>query len=363
MLFFVIALNILGEEILKGKKFYFLTIGEAGYSRSWNYYKGLLKLGETAEFVQIDPKKLIKTFITIKKKTSINDDFVVMSPSHYLVPFARFFLGKNVYLDAGWSLFEGSIISRRKIGFIGTNVLKTYFIDLTASFLAKRIILESNAQKAFYCKSFLLRNSKCSVIYTGIDEEQFKLNLQYQTPIDIFKNSKIVLFRGKYTAEAGLEVLAKASKLLSNEKITFWIYSPGIPKDLEFSSNTIVIDGFLASKQDLAKVYSEASLTLGQLSNHSRLRRTIPHKAFESAFLAKPYLSARTKGILELFTENKDIFCFNAGDENDLAKKIRNFFGNFSAHESIGKNMKKKYDLELSQCELSSKFLKVTEGV
>jgi len=348
---------------LKDKKFYFLTIADAGYSRSWNYLEGLRKIGVNAEFVQLSPKNLIKTFWVFRKKTSKYDVFVIMSPSHYLVPLARIFLGKNLYLDAGWSLFEGSIISRRQIGFMGIKILKAYLIDLTASFLAKRIILESNAQKAFYCKMFLVRKSKCSVIYTGIDEAQFKVNSKFQVPIDIFKNSKIVLFRGKYTSEAGLEVLAKASKLLSNEEITFWIYAPGIPKDLEFSSNTIVINSFVDSKHNFAKVYSEASLTLGQLSNHSRLRRTIPHKAFESAFLSKPYLSARTKGILELFTEDEDIFCFKAGDENDLAKKIRMFFTNINSYERIGENMRKKYDSELSQCELASRFLKTVEGV
>ena len=344
------------------ENFYFLTIGEAGYSRSWNFYKGILNLGLTAEFIKINPKKLLRSVWAVKKRTSRHDVFVIMSPSHYLVPLARIFLGKNVYLDAGWSLFEGSIISRRQMGFIGTNIVKAYLIDLTASFFAKRIFLESKAQKAFYCKIFLVRKRKCSVIYTGVDETQFKMNSDFQTPSDLFKNSKIVLFRGKYTAEAGLGVLAQASKLLSAEKITFWIFSPGIPKNLEFSSNTIVINTFLDSKQSLAKVYSEASLTLGQLSNHKRLKRTIPHKAYESAFLSKPYLSARSNGILELFTEDEDILCFNAGDENDLAEKIRMFFTDFQNYERIGINMRKKYDSDLSQDDLANRFLQLTKG-
>ena len=347
---------------MKDRRIYFLTIGEIGYSRSWNYFVGLSKIGVTTEFVKLDPKKLIKSFIALKKRTSKTDVFIVMSPSHYLVPFAKIFLGKNTYLDAGWSLFEGSILARRQLGFMGMNVFKAYFIDFTASLFAKRVILESNAQKAFYCKIFLVRKKKCSVIYSGFDEEQFKLNLEFQTPIDLFKNSKIVLFRGKYTAEAGLEILARASKLLSKEEITFWIYSPGISRNLEFSANTIVINNFVESKQNLAKIYSEASLTLGQLSNHSRLSRTIPHKAYESAFLSKPYLSARTKGILELFTEDQNIFCFNAGDANDLARKIRMFFENLSNYERIGIKMREKYDLELSQCKLASRFLTMTEG-
>jgi glycosyltransferase involved in cell wall biosynthesis len=350
------------EGNLKDKNFYFLTIAEAGYSRSWNYLEGLRKIGVNAEFVQLDPKNLIKTFWVFRKKRSKHDVFVIMSPSHYLVPFARVFLGKNVYLDAGWSLFEGSIISRRQKGFIGINILKVYLIDFMASFFAKRIFLESNMQKGFYCKIFLVRKKKCSVIYTGVDEAQFKMNSNFKTPSDLFNNSKIVLFRGKYTAEAGLEVLAQASKLLSKEKITFWILSPGIPKNLEFSNNTIVINTFVDSKQNLAKVYSEAGLTLGQLSNHTRLKRTIPHKAYESAYLSKPYLSARSNGILELFTEDKDILCFNAGDENDLAKKISMFFTDFQNYEGIGVNMRKKYDLDLSQCDLANRFLQLTKG-
>ncbi len=347
---------------MKDRSIYFLTIGEIGYSRSWNYFVGVSKIRVTAEFVKLDPKRLIKSFVTLKKRTSKTDVFIVMSPSHYLVPFAKIFLGKSTYLDAGWSLFEGSILTRRQLGFMGTNIIKAYFIDLISSFFAKKIILESEAQKVFYCKLFLVRQKKCSVVYTGIDEEQFKSNTQFQTPMDLFNNSKIVLYRGKYTAEAGLEVLAKASKLLSTQDITFWVYSPGIPKNLEFSSNTIVINTFVDSKQNLAKVYSEARLTLGQLSNHTRLKRTIPHKAYESAFLSKPYLSARTKGILELFVEDREIICFNPGEAQDLANKIKMFFSNSSEYEKIVINMKKKYDSDLSQSRLVAKFIGVVEG-
>jgi glycosyltransferase involved in cell wall biosynthesis len=332
-----------------------------GYSRSWNYFTSLSKIGVNAEFIKLDQKKLIKNFIAIKKRTSRKDVFIVMSPSHYLVPFTKIFLGNNTFLDAGWSLFEGSILTRRQLGFIGTNIVKSYLIDLIASIFAKRIILESKAQKTFYCKLFLVRKTKCSVIYTGVDEEQFKLNTKFETPLDLYNNSKIVLYRGKFTTEAGLEVLAEASKLLSMEEITFWVFSPEIPKDLEFSRNTFVVSEFVDAKQNLATIYSKAKLTLGQLSNHPRLSRTIPHKAYESAFLSKPYLSARTKGILELFTEDKDILCFNPGEAQDLANKIKTFFTNSHEYAKIGIKMNKKYDSELSQLKLAAKFIGVVE--
>jgi len=343
------------------KVIYFLTIGDKGYSRSWTYYTGLKKIGVKTEFIKFDNKKLFRTFIALRNKSSRTDVFIVMSPSHYLTPFTRLFLGRNTFLDAGWSLFEGSVLTRMEVGFMGINVVKTFFIDLIAFKSAKKIFLESESQKIFLCKLFLLKKSKCFVIYTGVDENQFIIDHNFQTPPDLYSNGAIVLFRGKYTVEAGLEVLADASMILSQDRITIWIFSPGIPKSLAFSKSTYINDGFVDSKQGLAKIYSKSSLTLGQLSKHPRLHRTIPHKAFESAFHAKPYLSSRTKGILEIFSENEEIICFEPGDAIDLAHKIRLFFAEKSKFEKLGNKMESRYKLDLSQDKLASKMLGLVE--
>jgi len=349
------------SKLLSKKKTYALFIGESNYSRSWVSITRLIESKINVSVTSMNSNKLVRSFFSLNKKTSRGDDFIVMSPCHYLTPFARLFLGKNIYLDAGWSLFEGSIISRRNFGFLGINVLKLYLIDFLAALFAKKIILESHQQKFFYSKLFLVKPSKCHVIYTGVNEREFKPNSQYTLPSDLFNNSKIVLFRGKYSTEAGLEVLAQTTNLLASEKITIWVLSPGMPETLIFSKNTIVIRDYLESPHDLAAVYKASSLTLGQLSNHSRLGRTIPHKAYESAFLGKPYLTARTKGILELFVEDREILCFEPANAFDLAQKIKDFFNNPDKLEGLGQNMRKKYDLDLSQSKLAKQLLEVIE--
>jgi glycosyltransferase involved in cell wall biosynthesis len=285
-----------------------------------------------------------------------------MSPSQYLVPFVRFFLGKNIVLDAGWSLFEGTVISRKRYGFLGSLAIKNYLIDFTSSYIAKKIILESNLQKEFYLKLFLVKRKKCFVLYSGIDEEAFSENKSYELPPDIFSNSKIVLFRGKYTAEAGVEILAEATKLLSSESITFWVFCPGLPPIVKFSSNTIIISNIVQLKQDLARVYCASALTIGQLSNHKRLGRTIPHKAYESAFLSKPYLTARNTGINELFLENKELLCINGNNALELASKIKGVIGNPEILKSVGTQMKMKYNNICSQAELSELFLEIVRS-
>ena len=155
--------------MLNPKKIIFLTIGETGYSRSWTYFNGAKKLGANVEFIKINSSQLIKQFLQIKKQVSKDYVFVVMSPSQYLVPFVRFFLGKNIVLDAGWSLFEGTVISRKRYGILGSLAIKNYLIDFTSSHIARKIILETKLQKDFYSKLFLVRKRKCNVLYTGFD--------------------------------------------------------------------------------------------------------------------------------------------------------------------------------------------------
>jgi hypothetical protein len=138
-------------------KIYFFTLTEGGYSRSWNYFVGLSDIGIDVIFVRINRRKLFRGVLEIRKRHTKNDINVIMSPSHILVPIIRILLGKKTYLDAGWSLFEGSVISRRKLGFLGTNVVKSYLIDFISSHFAKKIILESYLQKEFYSELFLVK--------------------------------------------------------------------------------------------------------------------------------------------------------------------------------------------------------------
>ena len=96
---------------------------------------------------------------------------------------------------------------------------------------------------------------------------------------------------------------------------------------------------------------------MGQLAKHERLVRTIPHKAFEAAFLGKAYLTGRNQGILEIFEEDKEITCFNPGDPIDLAKKILELFAEPKSLKNLGLNMQVKYNKVASQTHLSEKLL------
>lgn len=333
---------------------YFLSLTPPGYSRSWTYFKGLEQRHLEVKYIQIRAPYL-KSLSLLRNKICVNDELVVTSPSQILAILSRVILNRKVILDAGWSLFEGEVVSRKKYGLFGLRALKIYLVDYFAYHMSRKIFVETASQQDFFRKLFILKSSKIEVLYTGIDEESFSEERPPAHYSLLNENLFSVIFRGKYNLEAGLDILSKATEILKSENIAFLIYSPGLPENLKFSDNTQVFRQIL-SKSEISFLLRNSDLSLGQLSNNRRLSRTIPHKAFESAFCSTPYLTARTTGILELFS-NSEIFTFEPGSAEDLAEQIFLISKNKILCKQIGLGMRQKYDSSCSQKILTDKFV------
>ncbi len=333
----------------------FLSIGPEGYSRSWTYFSEVSSRDLGAVFIKIEPSRVIKELLMVKHLYPGQNTIVIMSPSQYLVPLVRVLLKGQIVLDAGWSLFEGTVLSRSRYGFLGYIFIKTFLIDFIASHLSSLILLESENQKNFYCKLFLVKKQKAQVLYTGVDEKSFLPDSRKFLNSD--HNGKFLIsFRGKYNPEAGIEILAEATRLIKNTNCFFVIYCPGLPSGIEFGAN-VYIDTAVHSKSEFGELQKSSFLTLGQMARHQRLRRTIPHKAFEAAFMSTPFLTGRNAGILEIFRENVEIACFNPGDPADLARKIDMLCNKPLEARELGKQMNVQYTKYLSQSKLGSRFI------
>ena len=120
-------------------------------------------------------------------------------------------------------------------------------------------------------------------------------------------------------------------------------------------------DGALNTWSILAVSPNKKSCTisLGQLAKHNRLNRTIPHKAFESAFLSTPYLTAGNRGISELFADGVEIACFSPGNSLALVDGIRNLFSDHDKLNEMSSLIHKKYHNICNQEMLSRDFLKI----
>ena len=297
--------------ILKTEKYVFISYLDSDYSRTSVFLTDTRK--ENYYFWKVQGTKLgkLRSLIALSMKFSTaRTTFIVMSPCHSLVIPLRFLTLRPIILDAGWSLTEALQVrdlSRKHFA----NKILTYIIDFLSFHLSKISLFESNHQCTWIQKKFLLRKSKTLSIFTGFNEFRYA-NLNPVMPAELSERSEFqedyVLFRGSFTNEAALDLLCKISQA---RKILGKKFVIATNRDFDYfkkCENVILIHRKL-SESEIKFLYLNCSLAIGQLRNTLRLANTIPHKAFEAAYFARPYLTADATGIREfLSSDNQAIF-------------------------------------------------------
>lgn len=341
----------------------FLSFVNQTYSRSAVYMdvknpKVEFHLIESNSWIAITQiRKIIKANLGYKVI------FVVMSPCHKLVPIIRLQTKSKIILDAGWPLIDGIFVRHFQWPKKLALVIKIYIIDFVSFQLSHKILFETNAQRDRCIKIYQIRKNKSFRLFTGFNEEIY-LNAMERGLLDScnchicnLPNSTLkVFFRGAYNDEAGIEEITSAARALNREKIVFIIAIKNLPKKsyLRKISNVLIIESTL-TETEIAHFYLTADITLGQLSSSGRLKRTIPHKAFEAAYFAKPYVTANSGGIREFLT-SEDAFLLESNVEFPLANAIIKLKNKKILCENLSISIKKTYQKTASQEKLRADF-------
>ena len=335
----------------------FLSLEGNRFSRTLNYYHGIQKLGLVAHWFEINPRRKNRGIRDVVRNFRFSDVvFVVASPSHVLVPYLRVRTRRKVVLDAGWPLYDGVIQSRREFGILGWRLFLTFSLDFLAFHFANTIFLETCAQIDACRRRYLLPENKLFDLATGFDENRFKgfgsTTTSIRKPQD-----PIVLFRGGPQDEAGLQVLFEAIKYVNtSNRVRFVVISKlKIPEAFN-SENLEVISDF---QDDLVlwNLYREAVFVLGQLSNHSRLDKTLPHKFFEAGFFKKAYVTS-DRGVIGNYVKTNEVVGFKAGNAIDLARKLNELLSSPKQIDFLGNSISGLYMRNFAQDILTRHFLK-----
>ncbi len=243
----------------------------------------------------------------LRRTLEVDSILVVMSPCHKVAIVARVILKNRIILDAGWPLTDGAL-SRHLSVLKMHRILSSYVIDFLAFLSAGIVLLETKEQIQRVHRLFRVPLARLKVSYTSLNETCFKDSSEMGNKIDevklfINKNPQTlkVLFRGKVNNESGIDNILTASKILEQEADFIFVVGAGnqLP---ELGANCIQIVN--VSNSELREIYSLVDVALGQLSDHPRLKYTIPHKAFEAGYFGKRYLTTLTPGIREIYQES-----------------------------------------------------------
>src|SRR3989344_2854360 len=311
-----------------------------------------------------DSSPFLKKFLNLyKKHRSIKNGYDLLFvgySAHILVPFARLISNKKIVFNALGSLYEGTILSRKRYGLLCWRVVYCLLIDFLAFHSSSLTLVETNEQKKYLKNKFFIPENKITRSLTGVNENKF-----FYSPNTKKLPYFTILFRGGMLPESGIEYAIKAACLLKNQGVNLRIVGTGIMAD---KVRKLITDNRLKNVEwiteklpdnDLRIKMQECHLILGQLSSHDRLNRTIPHKVFESIAMKIPYLTARNKGVLELLKEEETGFCANPSDPEDLARKIIELKNNPELMAKIAENAYQLYQKELRPLHLARHLLNI----
>lgn len=318
-----------------------------------------LSLREVSGFRRYE--KLLKEYLRIRK----NIDFIIVGyDSPLLVIFFWIISRKKIIYNALCSVYERLIVSRELSPKISLKAWYYWLLDFLACRISSLTLLETEHQIQYFIKLFHLPKEKFFKAWIGAESRKFSHRPDMQK-----YETFTVLFRGRLLPEAGGEVAVEAAKFLDGENIRVLMLANGMrlssvqelirklqPKNLE------LITEFLPDEK-LLETMQKSHLSLGQLSAHERLERTIPHKAYESLALGLPYLTARNPGVFELLEEGKTCLAFTPADPKDLAQKILWAQRNWKETEEIGKNGLRLFEQELREEKLADKLLGELERI
>jgi hypothetical protein len=315
------------------------------------------------DFIQI-PEGKIEGFKSLRRVTRNlvvgRDKLVIMSPSHILSFYGRINFKGTIVLDAGWSHTDSAIVRFGK-GASMVTLFRSYVIDFLSFHSADIIFFESKLQTARSRKIFLLKKKRARLSYTGIDESAYNVPSRIPDELKcVNRQRQIILFRGSYNPESGLELISKISGESILSDITIIVATKNLPRGIQFSDNTIVISRFLDSGE-IRYLYELADLTLGQFGQTRRQQISIPHKVFESAFFGKAYLTPPSNALRELFSK-EEIFYEDTYNAGNIAKTIRTILQNEQSRLNIQKNFANCYARTLNSILISSRFMSEIEN-
>lgn len=334
-------------------------------SRNKVFSLGLKRNGVEVHTCTSTAKGLKKFWRLYKKHKEFRDKYsalIVGYGGRITVPLAKLISDKPVIFDALCSYYETEILSRDALKEYPFRNARVRFVDWVSTKFADKVLVETQKQKEYFIEKLKVPEEKLVVVYTGVDDTTFVLD----SGVEKFEKFT-VLFRGRIMIEAGVPTVVRAAKLLEDEDIHFLILGYGHDRankefqeslEKEDPGNLEVIDWHVRF-DELVEYTQRSHISLGQFADHERLKRTVPHKAYEAMVMKLPYITARTEGISEILEDGKHCLMTNPEDAEGLAQQIKKLYEDQSLREKLSEESRALYEQKFTPKEIVKPLLEI----
>lgn len=231
--------------------------------------------------------------------------------------------GVPLIFDPLVSRYEERVVDRRLVS--GRSWLARWYraIDAVGCRAADRILLETDAQIAYFAATFGIAASKCRRLWLGADDEIMRPHPAADR--DVFT----VFFYGRFSPLHGVEHIIDAAAHLERrrERVRLVIvgggqtYQQAVAQVERLSVGTV---SFVppVPYRELPQMMSDADLCLGSFGTTARAQRVIPYKVFDALAVGRPVLTADSPAVREGLTHGQNVWLSPCGDGAALADAI-----------------------------------------
>jgi glycosyltransferase involved in cell wall biosynthesis len=240
----------------------------------------------------------------------------------FLAPFAKL-RRKPIVFDAFFSLYDTAIGDWKVAPKNSWLARLCYLVDWTACRLATLVLVDTKAQRNFFCQEFGLAEEKVRWLYMGADESLFAPYPEVPCAAT-FR----VLYIGNYVPLHGVPIILQAARLLDGEEIEFWLIGENhledpVLKELISNSNPERVKFYSwMPPQELRTKIADADVCLGVFGTSSKAKRIIPGKAFLAFAMGKPLITGDSVAARELLEDGENAILCEMGSSHALVEAI-----------------------------------------
>lgn len=306
---------------------------------------------------------LIFRYLAVEKHDAVVVGYLGHVDVLFLAPFARL-RQIPIIFDAFFSLYDTAISDW---GIAGKNSLLSrlfHCVDWLACSLASMVLVDTKAQKEFFCKEFKLPESKVYWLYVGADDSIF-VPVPRSQRSDNFR----VLYIGNYVPLHGVSVILEAARLLARENIEFWLVGDNHRRDSDLQARINALDcarvkffGWMRLEELRSRI-AQADACFGVFGTSEKAKRVIPGKAFLALAMAKPLITGDSPAAREFFKDGESAILCETGNPHALASAILRLRDNPALLGHIGHRGNQLFQTHCSPKVLGSLFSSLIQQV
>jgi len=306
---------------------------------------------------------LIYRYLLVREHDAVVVGYLGHVDVFFLALFAKL-KRKPIIFDAFFSLYDSAIFDWRLAAKNSLMAGICRWVDGSACRLATLVLVDTEAQRDYFCREFSLAREKVRRVYMGADDAVFAPARASSRTAPLR-----VAYVGNYVPLHGVPIILQAAQLLDQDDIEFWFIGENRREDARLEELRSALDSRRVKfypwmgPRELGARLQDADVCLGVFGTSEKARRVIPGKAFLALAMGKPLITGDSIAARELLEDGRNAILCEMGEPRALAAAILRLKNDGALRQRIGQEGRKVFEQHCSPKLLGRQLAHLVEEI